>query len=630
MNPLFGLPGIASTGAVSRRKKSKPKSSGFKLIIAGGHLVKSSVKGTKLTEATRHLVDLWGVPVYKNLGVGRPRWESRRIAYIHWLLCGEKLQPIEIFHLNALRAFGAANFFEEIHVRVAGDGRVPAYVMRALESVLGGGLAKLDVKGVKNSETWEWGTYNEFLKAARPDVDLYYMHFKGTSHAPGSPRNKNKVFDDFGDFKGIAFWSYVMYRALFTIPLTEEKPAVCGILHVNPEWTKKLGWDRHPYHASGSFQGYKGSALVAQHDLIEARLAYARSDINRMRYTVEGMMTLLFDKSKISSLCDASISPVSMYTSLDKVCPQLYARFAKGPQSSQRQSVCVANGTYKYIGGTDTFNWALCRALLDLGYDVCYYAPNMDGKGVTEKYLQEMGVQPYKEGMPLLACFANQQSGKHFIGKCPVVQTCHSKFTTLEFPIKGASAYVSISEEIQSYLQVKGYATTLLRNGCDLKRYAPKGCLHEVPSVLSICQGDDTLLREACAKLGWRFKSVPKGVSERVWHIEALINEADIVVGIGRSLYDGMACGRACISWDNRKLNPYTGCGYVTEENWHRFAKTNFTGRGFPAISTLGALVAELKKYKPSDGAVMRSMAERELDMRKNVLQYLALAGIKR
>ena len=113
-----------------------------------------------------------------------------------------------------------------------------------------------------------------------------------------------------------------------------------------------------------------------------------------------------------------------------------------------------------------------------------------------------------------------------------------------------------------------------------------------------------------------------------MWHVEDLINDADIVVGIGRSLYDGMACGRACISWDNRKLNPYTGCGYITAENWYICARANFTGRGLPPINTVRALVAELLKYKPEDGATMRKIAEQELNARTNAKRYLALAGI--
>lgn len=602
-------------------------------------------KATTPSEETQRLLQLWGVPVYAKSNVCAPHWKGKRIAFIHWMICGGELQPIEIFHLNMLWAFDAADFFDEIHIRIAGDGKVPEYVSNALKTALGRGKARLDIKGVVNSDTWEWGTYNEFLRAAKADADMYYLHFKGTSHKPGSTRNKSSVFYDYGDFKGIAFWSYLMYRALFTIPPTDTKPAVCGILHVNPGWTKKLGWDRHPYHASGSFQGYRGAALLECKPTIDARLAYARNDINSMRYTVEGMMTLLFDKSKISSLCDASIAPAGMYSTLNKSYPEMYEEFCKGPADAIKRyriihdpncrNICVANGTYKFIGGTDTFNWAMSKAFIDLGYTVYYYAPDMDGNGVTEKYLKEIGAQPYKWGTPLAACFANQQSGKEFIGKCPVVQTCHSKWTTLEFPIKGAKAYVSISEEIQDFLKARGYETILMRNGEDLERYSPKSPLREpaqpaalCPRVLSICQGDDSMLKAACKELGWAFKSVPKEVGQRVWHVEDLINDADIVVGIGRSLYDGMACGRACISWDNRKLNPYTGCGYITEENWFTCARSNFTGRGLPPINTVQGLVAELLKYKPEDGATMRRIAEQELNARTNAKRYLALAGI--
>ena len=333
MNPLFGLPGIASTGAVSRHKKSKPKSSGFKLAIVGGHLVKkAAVKSATLTDSTRRLVDLWGTPIYGKLGVRPPAWEGRRVAFIHWLPCGKELQPIEIFHLNMLWAFDAADFFEEIHVRVAGDGKVPAHVSKALEEVLGTGRAKLDVKGVKNSETWEWGTYKEFLGAVSPDADMYYMHFKGTSHAPGSPRNQGKVFADYGDFTGIAFWSYLMYKALFTIRPTEVNPAVCGILHTNPSFSPEIGWDIKGYHASGSFQGYRGESLAAKRGAVEAALSRWRNNTRYMRYAVEGMLTYLYDESEISRICSPVLHNARMYTDLQGVFPAHFNEFCKGPE----------------------------------------------------------------------------------------------------------------------------------------------------------------------------------------------------------------------------------------------------------------------------------------------------------
>ena len=39
---------------------------------------------------------------------------------------------------------------------------------------------------------------------------------------------------------------------------------------------------------------------------------------------------------------------------------------------------------------------------------------------------------------------------------------------------------------------------------------------------------------------------------KEVFNIEDKINEADLVVGIGRSLLDAMSCGRPVVSFDDR------------------------------------------------------------------------------
>lgn len=286
----------------------------------------------RMSPETSELVRVWGDPIYGKLGVRPVAWDARRIAYIHWMICGKELRHIEVFHLNMLWAFNAADFFDEIHIRIAGDGAVPQYAAEAIQAALGGGKAKLDVKGAPNAKTWEWGTFNEFLDAVRPDSGMYYMHFKGTGHVPGSPRNKHKVFKDYGDFAGIAFWSYLMYKALFTIPPTDDRPAVCGVLHVNPRWAAEAGWDIRPYHASGSFQGYAGKALTTRHGEIEKRRTLAAKSTHHMCYFVEGLMTFLFPEKNIGRLCSTVIENASMYGGLAHVVPDLYAEFKKGPE----------------------------------------------------------------------------------------------------------------------------------------------------------------------------------------------------------------------------------------------------------------------------------------------------------
>lgn len=564
-----------------------------------------------------------------------------RDLFIHWYYLPRKIDRLtlcERFHLEMLHRFGVPNKVGTIHIRCACTGKLTDAMKQAVTSLSGYG-ASIDFKLVPQKRSWEHDTFRECVEfAVSTGKFTYYTHFKGVTHIEdpnvickyrnGSKTDKSRVISSIN----IMYWCYVMYRYMFE-DAPNDSIAVGPLyykgrptLHYSdgesvPRWSLPLDG-----HYTGSFQAFNGKELKDR---------FLRKGVDRdLRdktlwvgdpYTVEQFLNMCFNPKEISSL---SVYPKSPYTIYDDGSFPQYRKDFDSFYINMPNNICIANGTYKWIGGTDTFNWAMAKAFKELGYNVYYYSPNMDGRGVTEKYLNEIDVHPYLEGLPLLACFANQQSGSHFVGKCPVVQTCHSRYTGLELPIKGAKAYVSISEEIRDYLKGLKWSTTLLRNGCDLDRYYPATALQATPRVLSICQGNDEMLRRACSVLKWQFTSVPKETGKRIWHIEDLINQADIVVGIGRSLYDAMACGRVCISWDNRKLNPNCGCGYVTKENWHEFAKTNFTGRGFPRIETVRQLLGELRKYNPKDGADMREMAEEELDARKNAVRYLELAGI--
>lgn len=288
------------------------------------------------------------------------------------------------------------------------------------------------------------------------------------------------------------------------------------------------------------------------------------------------------------------------------------------------KSVCIANESFKDIDCRATFSYTVATALKEMGFSVYYYAPDMDGRGTTERELISAGIQPYSDE-PLDLCLASHDKGLKFIGVCPVVQTC---FSTMDIPVNGMSAYVAISEEVHDCLAHKRLQPVLIRDGVDLKRFCPRKKLNDIPKVLSLCRGDDSLLREACIRIGWRFYNALKDTKYRVWHIEDLLNNADIVVGAGRVIHEAMACGRVCLSWDNNKLAPTQGCGYIDESNWYECAHSDFTGRGFLTIEDVDVMMAELQKYDPRDGDIMRGFAEREFDSRKNLVKYLSLAGI--
>ena len=280
------------------------------------------------------------------------------------------------------------------------------------------------------------------------------------------------------------------------------------------------------------------------------------------------------------------------------------------------KSIVLGQDKFEFLGGTTTLLVDMAAALLRQGYTVYYWSTDFGKHSMTEEWFKKNNVQMYL-GQPVdMAITCQQTATMFFLNKCKVLQLLNSKFTTLEYPVPGCKAYIAVSKEIQDFVKEEfNMNVPVMLNGIDLERYKPNnGELHKVPRVLSICQGNDSLLEQACKELNYEFKSVPKEVNNRIWNVESLIKDSDIVVGIGRSAMVGMASGKSVISWDNRTLNPNTGCGYIIPRDFFSYAYTNFTGRGYDPIDTVDKLKNELLKYNPNDGKVLRMIAEQHLN----------------
>ena len=275
-------------------------------------------------------------------------------------------------------------------------------------------------------------------------------------------------------------------------------------------------------------------------------------------------------------------------------------------------NILVATNHLDRLGGSETFTCTLVEELRK--------EHNVDVFTLLKGDLMET-VEPKPEYDLILinhnTCLEALKDIKGF-----KIYTCHGIYPDIEQPKAGADAYVAISEEI--YDHIRDFKPVLIRNGIDCERFSPKKPLRKsVNRILSMCHGKEAtaLVKQACEDLEIEFDSIDRDVLD----VENRINEADLVVTLGRGAYESMACGRAVITYDNREYVGSTPIGDGIVEDWKRLAKNNFSGRALKRTFLLYELKEEILKYNPEMGEKNRAIALENFDITKQVKEYLKL-----
>lgn len=285
-------------------------------------------------------------------------------------------------------------------------------------------------------------------------------------------------------------------------------------------------------------------------------------------------------------------------------------------------SILIANNSLNSIGGSETFTYTLIEELKALGHFVEYFT--FDKGAISNKIEKDLNVF-FKSKKKYDLILANHNTCvKELYGFGFIIQTCHGIYPKLEQPSIFADAYVSISQEIQNHLALLGYPSKIILNGINLKRFFPfKDVNASLKKVLSLCHSNNAniLLKEVCKELNVELKIAYK-YNNPTFEVEKLINDVDLVVGLGRSAYEAMACGRPVVVWDDRKYFESFGDGYVKGKLGFSIIN-NCSGRYFKRMLHKEDLVKEFLKYDSSDSIYFRSFAEKNLDIKKQLHEYL-------
>ena len=194
-------------------------------------------------------------------------------------------------------------------------------------------------------------------------------------------------------------------------------------------------------------------------------------------------------------------------------------------------------------------------------------------------------------------------------------------------------AVVTLSKESQNILQLNKVKNNLIYWGIDCDRFRPiKPIKKEKPRILSAVRGESAneMIKRACEILDLEFVSwikpwdyVSSTEDGSVADVEKWINKSDIVIGLGRVVYEAMACGRQPIIFDDRWYQGNLGDGIVTPDNIGKFMEYNCSGRYSKRKFEVEDIVEEINLYNPTYWYRLRKFVLENMNIVSTANQYL-------
>jgi len=264
--------------------------------------------------------------------------------------------------------------------------------------------------------------------------------------------------------------------------------------------------------------------------------------------------------------------------------------------------ILLTNNHLARLGGTETWIITMARELAKRGHQVGVYTK---AKGVVSDLLKEfIDDNPKDYDLALI----NHNTCINVDAKFKIF-TSHGTVPEMEKPIYGADIYVAVNENVASKYNLEH----IIKNPIDTELFKPTNEISDTPKiVLSITDVPIQLSYEVIR------------CSRTEYNMPKLINNADVVISLGRGVLEAMSCARNVVVWDNRGYWGSRGDGYIND-----FTKLTGNVAGNYLNYNIN-LEEEIKKYSKEQGQKNRQYILEHHDVKKIVDKYLNLYDTSR
>jgi hypothetical protein len=297
--------------------------------------------------------------------------------------------------------------------------------------------------------------------------------------------------------------------------------------------------------------------------------------------------------------------------------------------------IVLSHERFDGFGGTETYVLTVAEELQRLGHDVSIFSPL---QGAMAEHARAAGT-PVLAGSELpvdcdLVIASDGATASDLAAAYPGavrVFVVHSTDYALQAPpqLDGvAHAVVVLNDRVARMVKARAWHAPVhrLRQPITLDRFWALGPPRPVPRVALVSSNHVAgiraeMIEQACRGAGLEVRWL--GLRDPSPFVEPAIADADLVIGLGRTVLEGMAAGRAGF------VHGIVGTdGWVTPARYAAMEADGFAGLSRPqAIFDVTALTRELSAWRPDLGELGRDLASAHHSANEHAIALISLAA---